>query len=67
MKWRCDKCGHEQPRHPATKPEEMPLCTQYRFTPMFDPQHPYEERGKRDHTGKYIPFGSCGGEFKPVN
>jgi hypothetical protein len=29
MKWKCDRCGHEQPRHPDTKPEEMPDCTQF--------------------------------------
>lgn len=29
MKWKCNRCGFEQPRHPATKPEEMPICTQH--------------------------------------
>jgi len=29
MKWRCSKCGFEQPRSPKTQPEEMPRCSQY--------------------------------------
>jgi hypothetical protein len=61
MKWRCEYCGHEQPRHPDTKPEDMPDCTQL-GEPIKRTTIPY-----RDDTGKYIPEGSCGGRPLPVD
>jgi hypothetical protein len=29
LKWVCDRCGFEQPRHPDTKAEDMPKCTRW--------------------------------------
>lgn len=60
MKWRCKTCGHEQPAHPKTTPEEMPLCDQ----PMLFGD--WSGKGFYDHTGKWIGGGSCGGTFEKV-
>lgn len=59
MKWKCKQCGHEQPAHPITKPEEMPLCDQYIRDGGI-------AQARRDHTGKFLSVHACGGKFEEL-
>jgi hypothetical protein len=33
--WQCEKCGWTTPRHPDTKPEDMPPCHQHLREPKI--------------------------------
>ena len=62
MKWRCDTCGHEQPRHRLTTASEMPLCGQPRPVGLGGVRD-----GFCDHTGKWLNAGDCGGSFVAID
>lgn len=66
MKWRCDSCGFEQPRHPATRPEEMPICRQ-RQSHNGKPFQPAVTKGFYDPNRSWVPEGSCGGTPQPID
>lgn len=68
MKWKCNRCGHEQPRHPLTQSVDMPIC----IRPM--PQLSDSELAKLpppDHDTYYRIFRlngyfPCAGKPQPI-
>lgn len=61
MKWKCNKCGHEQPAHPLTKPEDMPECHQFSLNPKIKYQfNPFTYKDERIDNNK------CGGTFEKI-
>jgi len=71
MKWKCERCGHEQPRHPDTRPEDMPRCDQrvvYMGSAFATGVRAgvFVQEDERDHTNKWLPRGSCGGSFQAL-
>lgn len=59
--WCCERCGWKTPRHPDTKPHEIPPCHQYLKVPIRLGER-WDERARRffdDYqytcNGKMIP------------